>query len=497
MAIFKKHFPLLLALIGFLVLLPYLNRPLTGQHDWNSVYFGQAARNHLRYGLLTTKLGVVTNAGFPSATLGYYTHHPILMPLMLAGSLAVFGINDWAIRLVAAVSAALLIYFLTRLSNLLYGRFTAMLVGILLIFSPMLRYYGTIPIHETAVLGWLGLTFWAYFSWLKTSKPRFFYLTCLGLTLSQLTSWAGYYLSVYLPLYALIFSHRFFRRSWPQFTILFVIAPIMFLLFKLHIYWLTGASGQASLWQAFLFRVNAPSATQIFGFNLTQFLLLQSRWMVIYFTRISVILGSLWLIRFIYQLIKRRPISLSVSAPLPLLIFGFTHNAIFRQQAFIHDYTLIYLLPFFALTSGIMLYQLLRLLLRRSIVAAVIFTLIVLIFFVTERRAYLQALYHSGDNNPAYNLSKTLNQLTPPSAQILLLNTELMRFYDVFFNFYSDRQITAADNLPENLSSLSTFDYVVIPQSHDYVTKPDRDFLYRHFAVTDTRWGQIFTTQKL
>src|SRR3989344_5566060 len=173
----SKNLPLLVSLISLLILLVGINRPLAGQHDWNSVFFGNAARNHLRLGLLKTKLGVATNINpQPNETLGYYTHHPILMPLFLAGSLAIFGPAepDWAIRLVPIISVVVMIYFLFKLVHQFWDAPTAALTAFFLVFSPMLLYYSKIPIHETVALGFIGFTLWAYFT-------RHFWLVVTGL----------------------------------------------------------------------------------------------------------------------------------------------------------------------------------------------------------------------------------------------------------------------------------------------------------------------------
>ncbi|OGY15683.1 MAG: hypothetical protein A2784_03205 [Candidatus Chisholmbacteria bacterium RIFCSPHIGHO2_01_FULL_48_12] len=463
----SKNLPLLVSLISLLILLVGINRPLAGQHDWNSVFFGNAARNHLRLGLLKTKLGVATNINpQPNETLGYYTHHPILMPLFLAGSLAIFGPAepDWAIRLVPVISATVMIYFLFKLVRRLWGTSAAILAACFLTFSPMLLYYSKIPIHETVVLGFLGFTFWAYFA-------KRYWLVVIGLILSQLTSWAGYYLSLYLPLHSLLFAHLPRRKS----LILFLIAPLMFLVFILHSFWLTG--NLESLFTAFLFRVNIPSASQIFGFSYGKFLILQARWIVIYFTRIIVLLSLGWLA----GIIIRRRITLQDSYLLLLLIFGFTHNALFRQQAFIHDYTLIYALPFFAVSAAVTLFKL-----KLNVVVL----LVVLVIFATERLSYVQALFHSGDANPGVPLGKAINRWTTPASSTLILNTELMRFYDVFINYYADRKVIAADKLTPEL--MNQVDYIVIPKSHDYVTAEDKYWLYTHFPHREIPNGIFF-----
>ena len=455
----------LVILAAFLILAVGINRPLGGQHDWNSVFFGNAARNYLRLGLSQTKLGVVTNVNpQPGETLGYYTHHPILMPLTLAASIKIFGITDWAIRLVALISIVSLIYFLFKLTQQLWDTRTALITAFLLTISPITIYYSKIPIHETVSLGFLGLTFWAYF----TKKYR---LLILGLILSQLTSWAGYYLSLYLPLHSLLFSHLPRRKS----LIVFLVAPLMFLVFILHSFWLTG--NLESLFTAFLFRVNAPSPSQIFGFSYGKFLILQARWIVIYFTRIVVLLSLSWLV----GLIIRRRITFQDSYLLLLLIFGFTHNALFRQQAFIHDYTLIYALPFFATSAGVVLS---KLKINKFILLAVI-TII-----ATERLSYIKALFHSGDANPGVSLGRSLNRWTDPSNSVLILNTELMRFYDVFIGYYADRKISSADRLTPEL--INQFDFIVIPQSHDYVTPADKYWLYTNFPHREISNGILF-----
>jgi hypothetical protein len=69
--------------------------------DFNGACWSQSAHNTMRAGLLAT-------AGVPSAFYfgplpippsGYYTHHPPLLSLMLAGMFAVLGEKEWVARL--------------------------------------------------------------------------------------------------------------------------------------------------------------------------------------------------------------------------------------------------------------------------------------------------------------------------------------------------------------------------------------------------------------
>ena len=463
---------MLISLLSFIILLYGVNLPFAGQHDWNSVMYANAARNHLRYGLPATKLGVVTSFGpkHPNDPLGFFSHYPPLMPLLLAGSFSIFGVTEWAARLVPIISSAVLIYFMFKLAAYLWDLPTAVLTSIFLTFSPMLLYYSKIPVHETVVLGFLGLTFWAYVT-------KHYRLLILGLILSQLTSWAGYYLSLYLPLHGLIFSYLPRRKL----LILFLIAPVMFLLHNFHSFWVSGSQAQASLWQVFLFRLNLNADAQSYGMTISGFLSRQSRWILIYFTRVLTLLSTAWL------LINTR-LNFKNSFVWLLLIFGFTHNLIFRHLSFIHDYMLIYALPFFALSSSIMLLKLYRRL-AHNFALSVFIICLGLILFLTERIGYVQGLFASGKTNPGVPLGKTLSQHTPPEAKIIITSTQFMRYYDVFVRYYADRYVSATTFAP---SELENADYLVIPKAHDIVSPELKQKLFGSYSHIDTPEGIIF-----
>lgn len=489
----NNSYAIIAAFLAFVVLLYGVNLPFAGQHDWNSVMYSNIARNHLRYGLLATKLGMATNFGqlLPGEALGFFTHYPPLMPLLLTGSFAVFGITEWAARLVPILSAAVMIYFLFRLAERLWNTATAVIASLFAVFSPMLLYYSKIPVHETIVLGFLAMTFWGYVRWLQTGFPRFYWFTLISLILSQLTSWAGYYLSLYLPLHALMFARIRNRR---RLLVIFLVAPIMFLLHNLHAYWLSGSEAQQSLWEVFLFRLNANPAAQAYGMTLGKFIVREASWISLYFTRIMTILSGLWLLQFLSRRIRYLPISFSESIILLLLVFGFTHNLIFRHLAYIHDYMLIYTLPFFAISSAIALMTIYRYFQNKSIYAPALIAL-VLVLFSVERLAYVQKLFQTGQVNPAVPLGKILFSHTPPQARIAITSVEFMRYYDVFVSYYADRRIAATTSIkPEDLID---FDYLVIPKIHDLITPQGKQKLFQAYAYVDTPEGLIFNLHQV
>lgn len=487
-----KKLALIFSLLSFVVLSFGLNRPFTGQHDWNSVMYAKIARNHLRYGLLETKLAMVTNVGpLTPGDLGYFTHYPPLMPLLVALSFWVFGVTEWAARLVPVLSAAVMIYFVFLLVAERWHRTAAVFTAIFLTFAPMLIYYSKIPVHETVVLGFIAAAIWSYGQWLNTGKEKYYWYTLLVVAMAQATSWSGYYLSLYLPIHALFFAKEQARQSFGKLTLLFLLAPLMFLLHNLHMFWLVGPRITQDLVRAVSFRLNLGPEAAKYGFTYGKFFEFQARWIVVYFTRVMTFLSLTWVLWFMLKRLKKQKVSQRESFILLLFVFGFTHNAIFRNLAYIHDYMLIYALPFFAVSAGVMLAEILRYLrFKKEIIATI--ALVVLVLFATERINYLQALFRSGERNPAYQFSLDLNQLTDPEDQIFITSHEFRNFYDVFIDYYADRRHSTDVKLPEDLSD---YDYVAIPKSHDYVSAADKERLYKNYEVEETSSGFFFKVQ--
>ncbi|MBI2010420.1 MAG: glycosyltransferase family 39 protein [Candidatus Chisholmbacteria bacterium] len=487
----NKSTPFIIALIALIVFAIGLNRPFAGHHDWNSAFYGTIARNHMRYGLLTTKLGLVTNAeGFkPHARLDYFSHHPVLLPIIMAFSFFLFGITEAAGRIVPLLSVVAMVYFIYKLAARLWHQPTAIIASLIAIATPMLRYYSKIPVNETVVLGFVAATVWFYYIWLTTNNSKAYLWSLVTLTLAQHTSWGGYYLSALLPLHAWFFGRAKLSGKTTQALSYGLIGLVNFLIFFFHNLALSGPQGIQSLGQVLLFRMNLSPASQIYGFTLSKFIELQARWLVIYFTRITIIFSALYTLRVVYLWWRHRSVSFPDSFLLLWLAFGFTQPVFLPNHAFIHDYDLIYATPFLTLTAGIMIYRITRRLFPRPPFSLLI-PLVIIVAITIERQSYLQALHKTIQGNPGYLIGQALNQRTGLEDKILILNTELMQFYEVFLRFYADRSVSAANVLTPEI--ISEFDYIVIPSSHDYVSVEDKTFLYANFPVETIPGGSLF-----
>lgn len=485
------HLPLLMSLIALSVLAVGINLPLGGQHDWNSVMYANIAHNHLRYGLLKTKLGMVTNFGQvpPGEPFGYFVHYPPLMPLLITLSFVFFGIHDWSVRLVPILSSTVMVFFLTKLVQKIWNSTTTIIAGILLIFSPMLLYYSKIAVHETIVLGFLAFTLWEYVQWLEKPTQKRYLTLISALVLSELTSWSGFYLAGYLPLHAWITLKKPTLKVKRSLLLLLVTAPVIFALHNLHTYWLIGSEAQRSLAEGMIFRLNFGKTAQMYDITPDKFIRLQAQWIVVYFTRIVAGASLVWVLKTGFFTIKKKSISLADGIIVLLGVFGFTHNLIFRNLAYIHDYMLIYALPFFMLSSAAILFQIYSHVKKRLPFASLIIIML-LFLFATERLPYIKALFHTNQNNPAINLGKSLNTLTQSQDTTIILSTNFMQYLDVFLRYYADRNISAADDIkPKNLGNAR---YVVVPKANDTLPFVDKAYLYTHFSHTAVSEGVIF-----
>lgn len=468
-----------LALITILTLLPDSTVPLTGYHDWNSVFYGNIARNHLRLGLATTKLGLVTSSGyFPHAQLAYYNHHPILLPIVMAFSFFLFGITAFGARILPIMSIGMTVYFLSKLVSHLFRPQVAVIASIIIMVIPLVRYYGLIPVNETIVLGFIALTVWKYYHWLQTHQNASYLWSLAGLFLAQLTGWGGYYLSLYLPLHAFIFARKHFHAYKLQVLGYLGVAVSSITFFIVHNLWLSGWQAFTSLQQIFLFRAKLPV-------NYLKYFIHQANWITAYFSRFVILLSFVYVGLFVFRRLKKFPISIADSFMFLWLAFGLTQVVFLPNHAFIHEYDLIYLLPFVAVTTAVILTYIVG---HRLLLAG-----LMLVIIAVERQPFLAALQKTRLYNPGYIIGNYLNRNTKTDAKILILNTELIRFYDVYLNFYSDRLITSKDNL--TYEDLIYYDYIVIPKTHDYVKPQDKLLLYTSFPHLDTPYAIIFTNK--
>ena len=426
-------------LIAGLVLSQGINKPLYGHHDWNGVFYGNIARNYLNLGLIKTKLGQVTSTRLLSGKFSFYTHYPPLLPLSIAFSYWLFGISALTTRLVPIIFSAASILMLFKISQQLKFSLLSSLASLIVIFTPMYRYFSKMPDQEAPLIFFSLLSLYYYLKLLKTPTKKLKLKFYLSVIFNGLTAWAGYFLYPLLTLYSYFFHKKSFKTSLKAIYILIVI----FFLHLTHTYILTGSFVGGGLIQALLLRLNlAGSSPGIPQFTWPKYLAQQAHWLTIYYTASLLIISLISLVLIAKNLVKKIKLTQPERIILLLLAWGLSYPLIFSNVVFVHEYFNFFFMPFLALSLAWLINQLQS----RQPLLAIILALVFTGLIYQERLPFYKALEVTQAHKPGYQLGTLINQTVPQDQPAhIIASDEFIDSQSVFIKFYSDRQINFVD----------------------------------------------------
>lgn len=413
-----------------------LDKPFWGEHDWNGVRYGNIARNYLRYGLLETKLGQVENSGFVNKKeFEYYTHYPPLLPLSIALSYRIFGITEWSTRLIPLVFTSATIVLIFLIGSKLWDLKIGVVAGVFALVSPMVLYFGKNSSHETTTLFFILLAFFGYMQFLKTKESAFKILFILGLIFSEITVWAGYFLVPAITLVALL------KRNWVEARRMvpyWFLSIIIFLIHLGHVYILTGTVSGGDLFGSLLLRSGISQSVQPEGFNFISYINQLRLWFSTLFTLTLILLAITWVISKKFTRIGDRDWAI-----ITLGIVGLIYIIVFSNGVFIHNYLIIYSLPFIALSAALAIDITIRKfrLQKFYLVIAILFIIVV----AFERKDFLLALNESQADKLAVEVGKRINLKTSSNEIVLVMPLKFSYSADKFLRFYSDRRLVYSD----------------------------------------------------
>lgn len=384
-----------------MVWLDLISKPFIGHHDWNGVFYSNIARNYLRFGLIGTKLGQVTNFGFDQAQ-NFYTHYPPLLTWIMAAWFQLVGVGDWQARLLPLLFNLGSLGLLVRLAGP---------VALVVALTPMWRYFSLMPSQE-ALIGFFSLlSVWS----LVRGKKRLFYLSVI---LNGLSGWAGYFLYPWLWLLKK-------QRNWLVKT--GEILAVIFFLHLGHVYWLTGSIAGGGLFEALKLRLNLFGTE---GFTWMNYLVLEKQRLAAFFTLTLLIAAG------VSTLLKRDRLVLA------LLGWGLSYPLIFSNVVFVHDYFNIFFIPWLAVSAGYLFNK-----------AKWPLALIFLLLVFWERDKFYRALAVTDSFRPGYELGRQINQNVPARGTAYVVGPqEFSQPQNLFVSFYADRQIiylSPGEPLPE------------------------------------------------
>ncbi|MBU1322613.1 glycosyltransferase family 39 protein [Patescibacteria group bacterium] len=455
---FKTFLPyLFILLVGGFILTKNITKPFIGHHDWNGVFYSNIARNYLRYGLLTSKLGQVTSHGYiQSDSLSFYTHYPPLMPLLLALFFKVLGVSDLSARLFTAMftlSGLLIIYRLSRRLNM---SLPASLAGLAIVFTPMLRFFGLMPSQEALMVFFTLLSVDFYLDLVKKptkiNQAKFY----LSVVLNGLSGWAGYFI------YPLLFIHSRFKAK----SLLKVVRKailllvIIFILHLAHIYILTGSIFGGGIIDALLLRLNlypllGKTTPELPGqFSWLNYLKKEISWLKVYYTAtlLAACLVSFSLI--VGRLIKKITLKPIESIILLFLGFGFSYPLIFSNVVFVHEYFNIFFWPFITLA---LIYLMNVIYLKHKLIGLIVIIALSGTIYL-ERLEFFKALNQTQAHQPAFKLGTLINQSSPKHQPVFIVAPKIFNItQNIFVSYYADRQIeyvSSPDQLPINVKNV-------------------------------------------
>lgn len=434
----RRNYFLILILIFFsIIILPNLNKPFIGHHDYNAVWHGTAARNLDRYGLLRAKFAsIIAKDYLDVKNITFYTHYPPLVPIFLYTGIEIFGISHWSIRLVPLIFALATIVLIYKTGAKFISRQVGLLAAALSAVIPMLVYFSTIPTHDLFVLPFILLSINFYFDFFRQTNRKNFIRLFIALILAHLTHWTGYYLTPLFFLHFLIFS-----KNAKKLLISSAILLLSFIMFALHLIyttWLTGNPVGGGLIEIFLGRLNLndkPAGYSNIGFIRQEFSFAQA-----YYTRILLFLSAFTSFWIILQILKKK-ITDQVSLLVILGICGSGHALIFRNISYIHDYIILSLLPFITISASFAFFTLLKMFNIKRAFLIFLLCLFLILLTVSERFRFTQALFASNGFKEGVELGQYINQNTTSGQKALILSPDFKRYFEVFTDYYADRFI--------------------------------------------------------
>lgn len=329
---------------------PWIPRPFTGHHDFVGAFNSQMARNYLRYGLLATKLGQVTNFGTVApGAFSFHTHHPPGVPLFLALVYRLFGEHEWVARgsfaVFAAGSTVLLFLMISHATSLLEGSITTLLA----ITTPLFIYPSILPVYEAPALFLMLLQIFCFKRWVTSEKRAYLTLLVVGAIVGYVTAWVTY-VTVPILIAERILSRSSRARGFRILIILFFTSIFFFGLHLAHTKLLTGDWFGGGLRNVFLRRTGmTPEPNQAFSYTTVKYInTLMFRLKNFYGIPLLAV-SVIGLVRVIVDRKKKEGRHLlffltGVALALPVL---------FRNYVFVHDYLLYYTVPLIGFTAAV------------------------------------------------------------------------------------------------------------------------------------------------
>lgn len=487
---------ILIFLLAAFLLSINVNKPFIGHHDFNGALFSQIASNLTKYKISETKLALASGSGpQTSQSFEYYTHNVPLHPWLISVMFLFFSKGEWQARLLSVIFTLASLIFVYAIAGRLISKLAGLLASLFFVSSAMFIYFGSSVFAEPVGIFFCLGSFYFFILWQSSKKSSHFLILSFFTFLSLISVWASYFLTYILILYYLIFNKR---KELKKIMFLVLLPVFVFLLFLFYIYLHTGSLFGGGIIEAFLFRSNISPHERSY-FTLGNFVLEETHRLVAYYSKVTILLTISWFGLILIKITKREFQSRDFLL-LALFLWGISYPLFFRNAAYIHDYFLIYLAPFLALSSAYFLIHIYSFIARlKPNFKTYILVLIFLVPFASflQIKNFANALIASNANRDGYELGILLNKKTSYYDKILVLSGQFGAHFGIFTNYYANRNIIYQDTTLVELKEKNLdkkYDWVVFVKNRD--TKEDvRDYLSQHYPEVTMDLFEIFKTK--
>ncbi len=307
---------------------------------YQGVEWPTAAKNLVRHGWFCSKgLGDFgTGSACPDDPIIYYTQPPMNRNI-IALSLAIFGYHEWAGRLPVILMSTGVILLIYMLGFQIRSRLLGFLAAMLALLTPAFQFFGRHTEHDQPALFFALIACVLYLAWSSNRSTIFFRLMIAASWLAQFSAWAGHLL---MP--CLILHYFFFVRKKDEDyrdTLWLVFAWVMgCAIVILYLVWAAGITPRV-LYDRFVYRSKGTTGESFVFWEYYQRLYKLTG---DYYTPILRLLAVGGMIAVIWNMLRKKCTGMESFLPF-LVLWGWSHPFLLRQDMMWHDFRIYYLLP--------------------------------------------------------------------------------------------------------------------------------------------------------
>ena len=450
----------LVAAVGVVLRVQTFTDTWTGVHNaWGGAFYGNVARNFLRYGYWTTSFAPVVNSGVVEPRLfEIYYHHPPLAAWLTSVSFLIFGVHEWSARLVPLIFSLATMALVFQFAKAEYGKGGALCAFLVVAVLPVDAYYAAhLDPNSSQAIFFTALTVEGYRRWLGSGRRRDFAIILIAIVLGCMTSWFTYLVIPGLVAHGWLI-HRpgerrvMLARLWP----LPAAVLVVFVLIMAHRA-IALSGGRPEVFDPL--RERLLKRTFDFGSDRLAIMLIYLKQIWQLYTFPVVVLSAAWFSYFVYSLWKRQ-LRTAEWCILILWSYGVLYALAFPGHLVNHDFFVRTYVPGVAIACGFVVWRLasaVRAPVARRVVAGLLLTVV-----GTAGISATLGLYGQDDRTNGVILREfgdAIAAITTPRDPVFLpLGDNVMQYY-------VDRPMTFNLDTPDKLAAAvaaATGPYVIV-----------------------------------